>query len=96
MGENLKQKYEERDLIRALAKINGFIDEKSEKLSDKLKDTELSHKRRIKLLEKIEHNLKILLKTEPTISKFGIELLMDLLFKINNELTFIGRVKGIF
>lgn len=95
MGEILKQKYQERDLIKALALLNGFCDEKTAKLSDKLENLKLSHNRKYKLLENIEKNLKILIK-EQIMSQFGIALITDLLCKINKELTYCGRVKGIF
>ena len=93
MGEILKNKYEERDLIKALAKLNGLLDEKTEKLSDKLENLKLSHNRKYRLLEDIEKNLKILIK-EQVMGQFGIALITDLLCKINKELTFVGRVKG--
>lgn len=95
MGEILNQKYQERNLIKALAKINGFCDEKTAKLSDKLKNTELSHKRKYILIKECEKRLKILLKSEP-LSSFAKELITDLLLKCNQELTYCGRVKGVF
>lgn len=81
--------------IKALAKINILLDEEQQKLSDKLKNLKLSHNRKYKLLQNIERNLKILCYSKQ-LSNFDLEVIKDLLSKINNELTFCGRVKGIF
>lgn len=72
--------------IKALAKINILLDNKQQKLSDKLKNLELSHNRKCKLLEKIETFLKIA-KKEIQLDNFGKAMIDELLFKINNEKT---------
>lgn len=92
MGEVLKQKYEQRDFIKALTKIDLSINEEYQKLSDKYKNLKLSHNRKYKLLEKLEKFLKILQK-EKEMDGFMKEYVKDLLFKINGELTFIGGVR---
>lgn len=51
MGDILKKQYEERDLAKALAKVHGIIDGETKKLSDKVKNLTLSHKRMRKLLK---------------------------------------------
>lgn len=78
--------------IKALAKINILLDEKQQKLYDKHKNLELSHNRKCKLLENIERNLKILCYSKK-LDNFDLEVIKDLLFKINNELTFFERVR---
>lgn len=54
MGQILRDKYEERDLLKALAKLNGLISTQDEKLSDKLHELKLSHNRKV-------HYLKVIL-----------------------------------
>lgn len=51
MGKYLQRQYEERDLAKTLAKVHGIIDDETKKLSDKVKELELSHNRMRKLLK---------------------------------------------
>lgn len=82
MGDYLKQRYEERDIAKALARLHGLIDDDTQKLYDKLHDLKLSHNRKVKLLK----DFHLYLKSSFEDGRFDILVGIDLLRRIKNEL----------
>lgn len=86
MGQLLEENYRNMDVLKGFAKINKFLDEDYQKLSDKVKDLELSHNRMRKLLKM---TLKMLE------SEFYLEDMQYLHRRITLELYGLENYKGL-